>query len=417
MTAEKTAAQKTTAGTATRRRRLHDDQTFWSATPNISAPALATPTQKAWDVIIVGTGISGALMAEALTRRKRRVLILDRRVPVRGSTLASTAMIQHEIDMPLSHLARLRGEADAARAWARSVRAVRDLVALAKRLGIDCGMQAKQALYLAGDQMGHRALMIEFQARQAAEIPAEYLDAGALRDRFGIDRTAAILSPASASANPAQLTAGLLKVALSRGAEIAAPVEVADVADLGARAAVATRDGRLLTAGHVVFCTGYEYLPQMESAAHRVISTWALASEPGVRRPPWLDGMLVWEASDPYLYFRSTPDGRIIAGGEDEGSATAFADGARRRAKIVRILEKLRDTCGLRFRPAYAWSAPFGDTTDGLPIIDRVPGMGRVHSVMGFGGNGITFSMIAAQVVSAAILGRKDPDADLFRFR
>ncbi|MFT4151942.1 MAG: FAD-dependent oxidoreductase, partial [Paracoccaceae bacterium] len=217
--------------------------------------------------------------------------------------------------------------------------------------------------------------------------------------------------------NPAQLTAGLLKVALARGAELASPVEVADVADLGPSAAIATREGRLFTAGHVVFCTGYEYLPQMESAAHRVISTWALASHPGVKRPPWLDGMLVWEASDPYLYFRSTADGRIIAGGEDEASATAFADDTKRAAKTARILEKLRETCGLRFRPAYTWSAPFGDTTDGLPIIDRVPGMRRVHSVMGFGGNGITFSMIAAQVVAAAIAGRPDADADLFRFR
>lgn len=38
-------------------------------------------------------------------------------------------------------------------------------------------------------------------------------------------------------------------------------------------------------------------------------------------------------------------------------------------------------------------------------------------SVMGFGGNGITFSVIGAQVIAAAIAGRPDPDADLFRYR
>jgi len=35
--------------------------------------------------------------------------------------------------------------------------------------------------------------------------------------------------------------------------------------------------------------------------------------------------------------------------------------------------------------------------------------------VMGFGGNGITYSVIASQVVSAAIRGAADPDADLYR--
>jgi hypothetical protein len=27
---------------------------------------------------------------------------------------------------------------------------------------------------------------------------------------------------------------------------------------------------------------------------------------------------MIWEASDPYLYLRTTPDGRVIRGGEDE---------------------------------------------------------------------------------------------------
>ena len=44
-------------------------------------------------------------------------------------------------------------------------------------------------------------------------------------------------------------------------------------------------------------------------------------------------------------------------------------------------------------------------------------GQERVWAVMGFGGNGITFSMIAAQIVAAALAGRPDPDAALFRLR
>ena len=35
-------------------------------------------------------------------------------------------------------------------------------------------------------------------------------------------------------------------------------------------------------------------------------------------------------------------------------------------------------------------------------------------TALGFGGNGITFSAIAAQLVARAILGIEDPDAGLF---
>ncbi|WP_323716937.1 NAD(P)/FAD-dependent oxidoreductase [Paracoccus aminovorans] len=401
----------------TLKRDLRSGRPFWAETPHISAAHLAAPSARRWDVVIVGTGISAALLAERLTRRKRRVLILDRRPPLRGSTLASTAMIQHEIDVPLSRLDRQIGPDKAARAWRRSVQAVETLLRLWRRLGLDCQMQRKRALYLAGDEMGFRALETEAEARAAAGIPAEFLNRQRLMAEFGIDRTGAIVSPASASANPGQLTAALLRVAQERGAEIVSPFEVADFAELADGVALASAAGQVVVAGHAVFCTGYEFLPQMVSPHHRIISTWAISSEDGVAQPPWLKDFLVWEASDPYLYFRSTPTGRIIAGGEDEDTPGAHEDPAKLRRNAAEIARKLRRLTGIRFRPAYAWAAAFGDSDDGLPIIDAVPGCKRSLAVMGFGGNGITYSVIAAEVVARRIDGRRDPDADLYRFR
>ena len=327
-------------------------------------------------------------------------------------------MIQHEIDVPLSRLIRQTGRARAEGAWLRSVRAVDDLVTLTRRLRIDCDMQPKRALYLAGDDMGARGLKAEAEARHAAGIACAYLKPADLRDRFGIDRTAAIVSDASASANPAQLAAGLLAAAVARGAVIAQGVEITDMAELPGGVALATSDGCVITADHAVFCTGYEFLPCMESPSHEITSTWALASRARLRRPAWLDAFLVWEASDPYLYFRSTPQGRLIVGGEDEDSPDRNDDPALLAAKAATIAEKLRELTGIEIgTPAYVWAAPFGNTTDGLPIIDRVPGHDRAFAVMGFGGNGITFSMIAAQIVASAIAGKPDPDAGLFAFR
>jgi len=402
----------------TRKDDLRTGVPLWIRTPNISAASGALPQRSGWDVIVVGAGISGALMAQSLAEAGRKVLVVDRRDPVRGSTPASTAMIQHEIDVPLTRLAKAIGKPQAEAAWRRSVEAVDGLVALAGRLRIDCSMQRKRALFLAGDEMGSRALKREAAARSSAGIAAEYLNAPELRDRFGLDRTAAIVSEASASANPAQLAAGLLNAATMMGTAIAAPVEVTDMAELPSGVALATHDGQVLTACHVVFCTGYEFLPGMQSRSHRITSTWALASRPRVPHPAWLDDFLVWEASDPYLYFRTTPDGRIVAGGEDEEDAGRNDDPALLRRKAATIAGKLRDLTGIDIgRPAYVWSAPFGTTADGLPIIDRVPGHERVFAVMGFGGNGITFSAIAAGIVSAAILGKPDPDAGLFGYR
>ncbi|WP_216331744.1 FAD-binding oxidoreductase [Rhizobium sp. X9] len=401
----------------TKERDLRESKPLWADTPRIGIRSGKTPEANHYDTIVVGAGISGALVAHALHRPGQSMLIVDRRDPVMGSSVASTAMIQHEIDTPLTELRKMIGRDAADRAWQRSARAVLRLEEIVSSLGISCSMARKQALYLAGDEMGSRALKAEAAAREEAGIAARLLGPAELRSDYAIDRTGAILSDISASANPAQLTAGLLRHTSGAGAEIVSHLEITDLRNLGDEVVVATAQGKILSARNVVFCTGYEFLKSLESPKHQIISTWALASRKGIDLPDWLKSHIVWEASDPYLYLRTDRDGRLIAGGEDEESPTSYLSEGKLFTKQDAIRCKMESLLGIDIgEPEYRWAAAFGTTTTGLPLIGAVPGMRNVYAVMGFGGNGITFSQIAAEIIAAAVNGGKDPDADLFRF-
>jgi glycine/D-amino acid oxidase-like deaminating enzyme len=399
------------------KKKLHENKSFWAKTPRISVRHHQKPPVGSCDVLIIGSGISGALVAEHLCDGTRDVMMVDRRKPMRGSSLDSTAMIQHEIDIPLHQLARKIGEDSAIRAWRRSRDAVTSLVDLVHSLEIDCSMQAKRTLYLAGNEFGSRALRTEAGLRKKAGIEARYLDRDTTAKEFAIDRPASIVSSDSASANPAQLTAGLIRIAQARGLKLASPVEVTDVQSFWDRVACATSDGRLITARHVVFCSGYEFLKRLESRKHAVISTWAIAARPRGSVPGWLENHLVWEASDPYLYLRMAADGSIISGGEDEDSADAFDDPVKLTVNTQTIIAKTEALLGIRLYPPHSrWASPFGNTSTELPFIGAVPGLENVYAVMGFGGNGITFSKIAAEIIRGEINGSKDRDAELFSF-
>lgn len=400
----------------TKERDLRDSKPLWADSPRIGIRSGTTPKADRYDTIVVGAGISGALVSHALHRPGQSMLIIDKREPVMGSSVASTAMIQHEIDTPLTELRRMIGKDAADRAWQRSARAVLRLEEIVTSLDISCSMARKQALYLAGDEMGSRALKAEAAARGEAGIEARFLSAAELKEQYGLERTAAILSDISASANPAQLTAGLLRHTAGAGAEIVSQLEITDLRSLGDEVALATAEGKILSARNVVFCTGYQFLKMLESPKHQIISTWALASRKGLELPDWLKNHIVWEASDPYLYLRTDPNGRMIAGGEDEENPTSFQSERKLATKTKIIRSKIEKLLGVDIgEPEYRWAAAFGTTTTGLPLIGTVPGMKNVYAVMGFGGNGITFSQIAAEIVAAAINGGKDPDADLFR--
>jgi glycine/D-amino acid oxidase-like deaminating enzyme len=127
---------------------------------------------------------------------------------------------------------------------------------------------------------------------------------------------------------------------------------------------------------------------------------------------------MIWEAADPYLYIRTTPCGEIICGGEDEEIADAALRDAKLPEKAATLSRKLAALLpGVDATPAYSWAGSFGDSPVGTPTIGRIPGMPNCFAAMGYGGNGITFSMMAAQMLRGLICGYGDPDADLVSFR
>lgn len=367
------------------------------------------------DVIVVGTGISGALVADALMQAGYSVLALDRRKPMSGSTPASTALLQFELDTPLTELSRKIGKSDAARAWWRSAQAVHALQERIDTLQIRCGLAERSTIYLPGNILGTRQLKLEAAARQKLGLRSEFIGREHLHDLTGMDKPGAIFSQGNGEADPVRLVAGLWRHFLARGGRMVANVEVTEVEQTRLRVRLKTKDGYSITAKYAVFCTGYELMKFARPKGYKVISTWALATRPQPGRI-WPSKSLIWEAADPYLYLRTTGKGRVIVGGEDE----SFSDDVLRNKllpkKIAAIARKAKRIFpNIDFSPDYAWTGSFGESSTGLPAIGPIPELSRCYAVLGFGGNGITFSMLAAQLISRHMRGIKDPDAEIFR--
>jgi glycine/D-amino acid oxidase-like deaminating enzyme len=402
----------------TRKRDLRDGKAVWA---NCRVPAIrGTQLRRSvtTEVVVVGAGISGAMICQSLAEAGKRPLIIDRRrAALLGSTAASTALLQFELDTPLTQLSASIGRRKAENVWIASRNAVNELRTRSHRLGIEAHFKSRPSLYLAGNVLNAKGLKREAAHRQRIGLASEYLDRQNLRHHFGIDRPAALLSHANAEANPVELAAGYLRQALKLGARFHVPHDVVDIECTRRGTTLLTDDGVQIRARHVIFCTGYELVKIVPAAQDKILSTWALAT----RAQPqaiWPQKALIWEASEPYLYLRATADGRVICGGEDED----FSDSEKRdeltALKTKRIEGKLhRLFPHLDSRAAVAWAGSFGGSTNGMPTIGEIPGYPNCYAVMGYGGNGITFSMLATTLITAAVLGRKIPESKLFAFR
>ena len=127
---------------------------------------------------------------------------------------------------------------------------------------------------------------------------------------------------------------------------------------------------------------------------------------------------LMWESARPYLYLRSSPDRRLIIGGADVPFKNAAARDLLLPRQVRRLAEQYLSLFGEDLPPvAYAWAGSFAETRDGLPLIGRVPGMNpRLQFALCYGGNGITYSVHAGDMIRAGIEGRPHALDDVFGF-
>ena len=125
---------------ATHERDLRTGASLWAHGHGLGVPTRPLGQAISVDVAVIGAGISGAFMAHGLAK-DFSVAVLDRRPPLMGSTIASTALLQWEIDLPLVELGEKIGPANARRAYARSRQAVDHLMAVVRRERIPCGVK------------------------------------------------------------------------------------------------------------------------------------------------------------------------------------------------------------------------------------------------------------------------------------
>lgn len=368
------------------------------------------------DVLVIGAGISGAIIAEALSDAGLDVIIADRRGAIQGSTPASTALLQYEIDTPLSVLSERIGRDRAERLWRRSRLAVDALRERTRALGIDAQQATRDSLYLSGNVLDSVGLQAETEARRRAGFEVGFLKPAAVFEQYGIKGRSAIVGRDNFLADPRLLAAGYLNAAIARGARCYAPVEVTDIDASTSGVTAATRDGPDIRCQSLVFATGYEMAKGIPKKGNTIISTWVIATRPQPRKI-WPTGCIIWEANDPYLYIRTTPQGHVICGGEDAEISDATERDALNEVKTARLVEKLGNLLPMVDATAdFSWSGSFGDSKTGTPTIGPVPKMPNCYAAMGYGGNGITFSMMAGQMLRGMITGTGDPDSDLVSF-
>lgn len=367
-------------------------------------------------VAIIGSGITGALVAHELCEAGIDCCVVDKRSVSTGSSVASTALLQYEIDLPLYKMAELMPEENAVAAYRACLESINDLENLLRKARVDADFQRVPSVYYASNHKGMREIEREYKIRTEYGFPVKMLKRKELKTLMGIDAPGALINDASAQVDTYKASTGLLLRHMKKDKlEVYTHTEITEWNRLGNGYILKTAEGNVIACDYVVVAAGFEAGPFLPEKRMELTTTFAVISQPVDKKYIWYGNSLIWETREPYLYIRTDDTNRIIVGGEDIPYNNTVARKFLLDRKAEVLEKKFRKLFpDIPFTTEMTWAGTFSSTKDGLPLIGPVSSDPRMLYALGYGGNGITFSVIAAQVLTRYIQKKKDRLAHIF---
>ncbi len=397
--------------------RLRTFESFWLVKNGLLYSYPSLQENLTTEIAVIGGGITGALTSYALMQKGYKVVLLDKRDIAMGSSSATTSMLQYEIDTPLYQLAEMIGEAGAIQCYKAGIKAIKDIGKLVEVEKIDCGFERKTSLYLAHSEEASIDHRKEFDMRKKHQLGVTWLDKNEVEKTYGLKCYGAILSDCGASVDAYKLAHELIRLNVENGMQVYDQTVIEKFNLDAENPIIEIENGNTVTCKKVIFCTGFEATEMIQEDIAKLFYTYACVSEKNIAIPQPLNDTLVWDTDDPYTYMRSTDDGRLLIGGEDSSYNIPFFQQKIKEHKAAKLMKKLKRMIpGVQFIQDFNWGGTFGTTKDGLPYIGASPEFANSLFVLGFGGNGITFSVQAMDMVTDMLEDKVHPLAKHYRF-
>ncbi|WP_426480503.1 NAD(P)/FAD-dependent oxidoreductase [Chryseobacterium sp. R2ACT005] len=397
---------------------LKSNEPFWLLKNGLLASYPSLKSNEECDALVLGGGITGSLIAHQMIENGYNTILIDKRELCNGSTSATTSMLQYEIDVPLYELIEKIGIKGAVLSYKACRDAIDTLEKLSKMIKSNAGFKRKKSLYFASKKKDAEWLKKEYEVRKENGFEVQWLDAEQILEKFEFKNTyGGILSRHGASIDAFQFAHEIFMHNVKKGLKIFDKTEMIKVEEHKGFNLVTVNSGYQIKAKKIIYCIGYESKNLLKENFVNLKSTYAVVSEIDKDKFKNISSTLVWNTDDPYLYMRTTDDGRILIGGGDED----FYDAEKRDSllnkkekEILKNLKKIKPD--YHFYSDFVWAGTFGETKDGLPYIGEHKKLRNSYFVLGFGGNGITFSVTGMEMASLFMKNKKHPLSRYFKF-
>jgi glycine/D-amino acid oxidase-like deaminating enzyme/nitrite reductase/ring-hydroxylating ferredoxin subunit len=357
-----------------------------------------------FDVIVVGGGVTGIATALELQKSGKKCVVLEAQSLCFGTTGGTTAHLNTFLDTSYDDIRSDFGE-DAIHLVANATRRALELYrSNVETYNIDCGFDVKNGYLYSQDQKQTEKLGKIYEASKLAGVDVSYSEHVPVPIPF----QKALVYRNQAQVHPTKYVFGLAKAFEEAGGVIIQQCMVTETVEADDKVTASTSMGGF-QATFLIYAT---HIPPHINLLHfrcAPYRSYAIAFKLNGDHPEDLS----YDMYDPYHYFRTHEvDGvkYLIAGGEDHKTA--------HEENTEASFRKLEAYVRGHFDVAEAsekWSSQFFEPSDGLAYIGLLPGSkGNILVATGYSGNGMTYSHIAAILLTDLVFKKENAWAALF---
>lgn len=353
-------------------------------------------TDRHFDVLVLGGGITGLTAALLLCRRGARVAVVEADRIGSGATGNNTAKVTALQGTLLSQVRSSRGAAVAAAYAEHSLRGVELVAAIAGELRLDCALQRRAAFTVAASKTELRTVEREADAAREAGLPVEWTD----QVDLPYPVVGGVRLADQVEFHPVAYAYGLAAAIDGDGSRIFEGTRALSVQE-GAPVRVETDHGDL-TGDRVIVATHY---PVWDRGLYfaRMETTRAYCVAGRVRGTPSRDMAIT--AGSPSWSMRSAGETMIVCGQDHPAGARGVE--ADRFQVLEEYLRRHWDVAEVTHR----WSAQDVLPYDHTPMIGTyTPVSSRMYVAAGYSKWGLSGGSMAAALLADQLAGEDTTD-------
>lgn len=367
------------------------------------------------DVIIVGGGVTGAILGYYFSENNINAVILEKSRIAHGSTSITTSLLQYELDSNAMELKANTTLDNIEKSYKLGIKALEEIDKFIKIHGNNCDYKKLDSLLYTAKELEISELKQEYNFRKSCGLPVEFLDKD--NNPLLFDIKAGVLSKGGgASFDPYKYTNELIKVSIKNNLKVYENTEVVKVNYNSDNVIAETVYGHKVKGKIIIIATGYNTNLFTSRAFGIKTTTFNVATKPIENLDEVYKELVIRDNKDPYNYFRTTSDNRILIGGEDINFIPDIENEGLCNKSYDKLEQRLKDLFkNLNIEVEYKYCGAFASTQDNLGFIGKEPKNKKLWYCLGYGANGILFAILGGMMLSKLYLGEEDEDLKLFK--